>query len=256
MTNKELIFHLVEKKERQKLAPFYIVRNHPSLSQEELEHWMHQFLNQLLKSEGRPVSNEFNQPKDPDTLVLHTKDRHYKVEQINEALKLLQYDSLRQKHRYWIIKNAHKCTPLISNKLLKTLEENPKDSTIFLLDSGQAPLSPTIKSRGVLLRLTTSLSNTPTPSHFSSFLQKHDPELAKLWDNKLPLHQLIQNIQSHQKTESFTLATFRWKHHHLTTFEQCQDFLELARSVKEHKDFYGLKQSLLAQLIPSLLSHP
>ena len=253
MTNEELITWLVEKKRQKKLAPFYIIQNHRHLSQEDMHSWMHQLLNQLLKSDHRPLSLELDHPLDLDTLVLSTKDKQYKVEHIHKTLKQLQYDSFNRQHRYWIIKDAHKFTPLIANKWLKTLEENPKDSTIFLLDSRLAPLLPTMKSRGVLLRLKDSraplLPHFPENQPFELFLQEYDPELGELWDPKLPLHQLIQTIQNHQKIESFTQAILQWNHRHLTTFEQCQEFLQFVTFLQEHRDFHGLKQTLLAQLI-------
>ena len=265
MNNKGIIDLLVSKAHEKKLAPFYLIQNHSHLSPEELYQWMNQLLRELLLLDQRKGASELTAIVDVDTLILHTKERYYKVEQINSILQQLYYPSFTRKQRYWVIQDVHKCTPLIFNKLLKTLEAPPLDTSIFLLDSLQSEILPTVKSRAVTFRLSfgekgdSFSATTHTSAHGKSFplyLRENDPQLADIWQKQLPLNELAQKIQTLQGQDRFTELALNWCQAHLCQFDQCKHFLELVQFLDRQKLFYGRAQTQLALLIRQVMTMP
>ena len=248
----QIIELLANKAQQKQLAPFYIVQNHPHSTLDDFEQWMAQLLTTLLQAEGRAGAAKLTAIADVDTIILYTEERQYKVEQITPILQQLEYPSFTQKHRYWVIRDAHKCTPLLYNKLLKTLETPPQDTTIFLLDSLQSSILPTVRSRAVSLRLALPKHHTSSSSQnlsFARFLQRDFPPLAKFWQQKCSLQELAQKIQSDKKTEEFTTAALSWWQAQLSQFAQCQHFLHLVQLLQRYKKFHGRQQTQLALLI-------
>ena len=260
MSNQELIELLTQKAQQKQLAAFYIVENHPHLPAEKLYQWMAQLLGRLLQLDSRPTAKTLWEIPDVDTILIHTQAERYNVDQITSALQQLHYQNFTQKHRYLIISEAHKCTPIISNKLLKTLEEPPLGTTIFLLDLKQSPLLPTVRSRGLTLRLTLP-SDCPRPQattakEFSHYLQAEFPQLARLWDRGLPLGELAKAIQQAGQQDCLIQAAINWHQAHVQHFEQCTDLLQLLQFVQQQKVFHGRIQTQLALIIPKLTIMP
>ena len=260
MDNDAIIALLLSKAQDKKLAPFYLVQNHPHLSPEELYQWMNQLLGELLLCDQRKGGLELTAIADVDTLILHTKERFYKVEQLNSILEQLHYPSFTRKQRYWVIRDAHKCTPLIFNKLLKTLEGPPFDTSIFLLDSLQSEVLPTVKSRAITLRLGLG-QKAPSLSiahgqPFLLYLRENDLELAAIWEKQLPLNELAQKIQTIQGQDRFTELALNWCQAQLCQFDQCESFLQLVQFLDRQKTFYGRPQTQLALLIHQVMTMP
>jgi len=72
---------------------------------------------------------------------------------IEELLARLSLKPLVGQRIVAVIQDADTMTPRAQNRLLKTLEEPPGDTVIFLLSCNAEHLLPTIRSRCVLLRL-------------------------------------------------------------------------------------------------------
>ena len=257
MDNCKLIALLKDKAEQGKLAPFYIIQNHPHLSPFELYRWMNELLTQFLQREGRQTASELTAIGDVDTLILNTEEKQYKVNQINSILQQLHYPSFSGNRRYWVICDAHKCTTQIYNKLLKTLEEPPSDTVIFLLDSLQSAILPTVKSRAATLRI--SLPKTAQSKFFqfkgklfASFLQDNFAQLTEIWNEELPVSELAQKIHSAQKVEEFTKAALAWWKDQVYQFEQCQHFLQSVQFLQEQREFHGRHQIQLVLIIQQI----
>lgn len=260
MNNHDIIKLLVSKAQQKKLASFYLVQNHPHLSSSEFYQWMNQLLTELLRLDQRKTASQLTAIPDVDTLILHSEERQYRVDQVHSILRQLHYSSFTQKHRYWVIRDAHKCTPLIYNKLLKTLEEPPADTSIFLLNSRQSDILPTVKGRAVTLRLSLSkevaVSSGLATKSFSLYLQESDPELAAVWDEKLPYNELAQKIQALQGQDRFIRIALNWCQAQLIQFEQCEHFLQLIQFLARQKKFYGRAQTQLVLLIQWIMAMP
>lgn len=83
----------------------------------------------------------------PDLHLLEPQGDTIRVEQVREVEALLRFKPLKGKARALIIDDAHKMTPEASNSLLKTLEEPPPDTIIFLITPMAEGLLPTVRSR-------------------------------------------------------------------------------------------------------------
>lgn len=83
----------------------------------------------------------------PDLHILEPIGDSIRVEQVREAEALLRLKPLRARTRALIVEDAHKMTPEASNSLLKTLEEPPPNTVIFLITPLADGLLPTVLSR-------------------------------------------------------------------------------------------------------------
>ena len=84
----------------------------------------------------------------------------YKVEGIEQQLAtFLPYRGLKSKRRFVIIEEAHRLTTIISNKLLKTLEEPEGELSFIWLNPLGKKFLPTIESRALNLKLSWPVSN-------------------------------------------------------------------------------------------------
>ena len=257
MDNQQITQLLLNQAQQKRLAPFYIVQNHPQLSATKVYEWMNQLLCALLESERRRGSNELTAHQDVDTWVLHSEDKQYKVEQVDAVIRQLQYSSFTKKRRYWVICNAHQCSNLIFNKLLKTLEEPPADTTIFLLNPLLSPIPPTVVGRALALRMRLPQGFVPCDPQgksFKQFLEGDFAELAQLWNEKLSLTELAQKIHAGKAQDRFTRAALSWCQTRLTRYQQCQDFLQLVQFLGQQKTFHGRVQTQLALIIRQVQS--
>ncbi|MCM8773472.1 MAG: hypothetical protein NC820_01880 [Candidatus Omnitrophica bacterium] len=84
----------------------------------------------------------------PDVfLISPSSNENIKIEDIREAQNFLFLKSFQAKSKFLVINYAHKMTLESANAFLKTLEEAPPDSFIFLISSRLDLILPTIVSR-------------------------------------------------------------------------------------------------------------
>ena len=252
VNNSDLAALIAAKAREGQLFPFYIIQAHPHSPEGEVQRWMSALMKSLLIQEGRQ-----DQDRDPDVLVLSSdKGKSYEIAQLTPLMRQLSYESFTQKRRYLIIEQAHQCTPRLYNKLLKTLESPPENTTIFLLDSLAAPILATVKSRAVTLRLGPgdSVSSPPPPKgmSFARFVEKQDPALGKLWQGTASLHEMAQKVQALGHQETFLPLALRWWSAQVDEFGQCCDFVETLKLLERHKALHGRKQTQLAIILESL----
>jgi len=88
----------------------------------------------------------------PDIGTVISYKRNILIDAIRDLEKEANYNPYEAKARFFIIDDADKMNDAASNALLKTLEEPPSSSYIFLITSRPESFLPTIRSRCQLLR--------------------------------------------------------------------------------------------------------
>jgi DNA polymerase-3 subunit delta' len=134
----------------------YLLTGH---SLEELEAIFYRIAAGLLKSDDR---------QHPDLHIVRpeSKSRRLKIEQMRDLEKQLQLKAYQAPIKVaGVIAADRMCLPPAeaANAFLKTLEEPPAGSVIFLLTNTPEMLLPTIKSRCLHLPVETSAAEEPIP---------------------------------------------------------------------------------------------
>lgn len=88
----------------------------------------------------------------PDVGLLRADGRAFKVDQVRELEAETHFRPYEGKRRVFILDEADKLNEASSNALLKTLEELPATSHLFLITSRHDALLPTIRSRCQTIR--------------------------------------------------------------------------------------------------------
>lgn len=83
----------------------------------------------------------------PDVFMLNAKTRTVKVEDITEVLESLYVMPYEGDRKVYVIYNAEQLSEVVQNKLLKTIEEPPKNVIILLTATNENKLLRTIVSR-------------------------------------------------------------------------------------------------------------
>jgi hypothetical protein len=143
--NNTLISVLHKRYEANSLANLYILKFNSEKSNPD--EWVASFLSSLTN-----IKNDH-----PDILTIKRQEdeNDYKVDgnQWKDFQTFIQYKPYQLKNKFVFIHDAHRISEILSNKLLKTFEESPKQLTIFLFLKDQQTLLPTIFSRGISLTI-------------------------------------------------------------------------------------------------------
>lgn len=134
------------------MAASYIVINKSQQKPQALE---------ILKLvEGQNFSLKNSPENNPDLLEidLEGEKKSIGIGEVKRGIKFVAEKPYQESYRYLIIFNADKLTTEAQNSLLKTLEEPPVHTYIFLLSQASGNLLDTITSRCKILKL----SNGPT----------------------------------------------------------------------------------------------
>lgn len=83
----------------------------------------------------------------PDLFLIEAENKRIKIDSIRQLQKSLTRAPMEASYKFVIINDAHLMTLQASNSLLKTLEEPPKDTLIFLISPNLFQILPTIRSR-------------------------------------------------------------------------------------------------------------
>lgn len=140
------------------LAPFYILSAEGQYTYQErkiiLEKWCHDLVNQYAKTFKFKFIDKQNQFH-PDILFIknteNTTDTTHLSESFKPFFKFMNMASFELPHRFIFIFDAHLLTPLILNKMLKSLEEPPEKTTILFTLPKNMQLLSTIESRALRL---------------------------------------------------------------------------------------------------------
>ncbi len=94
-----------------------------------------------------PSCTKINSAQHADVVLIEPEGEFIKIDQIRALQKQLQFRPLEKGHRACILDPAEQMNKEASNALLKTLEEPPKDTHLFLITARPHHLLPTILSR-------------------------------------------------------------------------------------------------------------
>ena len=88
----------------------------------------------------------------PDALLVEPDGASIKIEQVREAVREIAGRPFEGRARVLVFDEAHLLTEQAQNALLKSLEEPPATSHVFLVTASPQALLPTIRSRCQMLR--------------------------------------------------------------------------------------------------------
>jgi len=94
-----------------------------------------------------PSCIKVNSSNHADVILLEPEGEAIKIDQIREMQKRLHFRPMEGGRRACILESADRMNDAASNALLKTLEEPPRETHLFLLTSRPHQLLPTIVSR-------------------------------------------------------------------------------------------------------------
>jgi DNA polymerase-3 subunit delta' len=89
----------------------------------------------------------------PDVSLVQPATANIKIDQIRDVVRDVVARPFEARARAFVIDDAHAMTEEASNALLKSLEEPPPTSHVFLVSSSPQSLLPTIRSRCQTLRM-------------------------------------------------------------------------------------------------------
>ncbi len=115
-------------------------------------------------------------PPHPDLHVVapESKSRRILIEQMRELEHLIHLRPSSATKKVGLILDAERLQPQAANAFLKTLEEPPPDSFLFLTTSNSAAILPTILSRCMVISLRGSSSEKePDPLKVATLLKRH-----------------------------------------------------------------------------------
>lgn len=160
-------------------APFYIAR---AKSQEQIKEWEYTLISKFFNSNYESLLENGH----PDLLFIEKgeKEKNYTVDDpsLEEFFRLLPYGPTKSSHRFFIIHEGHKLTERLLNKLLKTLEEPPKNTTIIINLPSEYKILETITSRAITISLPT-LDSYPAIEKLKNAEQFRDLLADKLESN-------------------------------------------------------------------------
>ncbi|MDR1590859.1 MAG: hypothetical protein LBR92_02585 [Puniceicoccales bacterium] len=122
-----------------------------------------------------------------------------KIEAIRELVDLVQKTPHGGEQKVFVIFEAHRLNKNAANALLKTLEEPPADTTLFLITHSKNFLFPTIISRCVLHHLPEN-STAILSTEFAEWFDQLEVFLRKILDrnttNILEIFSLLETLSS------------------------------------------------------------
>lgn len=89
----------------------------------------------------------------PDAMMVQPEGAAIRIEQVRDAVREIGSRPFEGRARAFVIDDAHLMTEQAGNSLLKSLEEPPASSHVFLVTASPQALLPTIRSRCQLLRM-------------------------------------------------------------------------------------------------------
>lgn len=117
-----------------------------------LSEYLKIFARLLICKESEPCGecrecNLIDKKAHPDVLFYPKKDNAILTEDVNNLIEETFLKPIESDRKVFVIENAQTMNVSAQNKLLKTLEEPPKNVHIILGTTSEFPLLPTIKSR-------------------------------------------------------------------------------------------------------------
>lgn len=226
------------KYEQDTLGHFYILNpNKTAATTEQFYNWTDNLISNWFQTDQLFNHEDF-------LLLTPSKEaRNYSLEDFKKFFSFLTYRATKEKRKIIVIRNADKLTPIIANKLLKTLEEPPISVTIFLLNEKKLSLLETIKSRAISLnvpiktQLSEQVDHIGTLKHLSQF-----SIIEKLKNsNKLEV-EIIEQILTAGQKEQFSYSNM----------VKIENYLQHYKDDKIYNNAATQRHFLLSNIIHSL----
>lgn len=254
------------------LAHFYILQ--ASTNEDDprsfLRQWTNNFIATLIAKEkqtDKDCAIKTIENGHADILVIENENpgKNYSIKDdtFNEFFKFQNFKNFELKQRFIIIEDAHAITKVLSNKLLKTLEEPAANTTILLLDPFRQEILPTIASRGIFLKLPSKNASRDINkvesfsahlaskqidetliNSFKSFEQNPEhlsPILDYLKANKEDEFNIVQEMSSYMSENS-------------TNFEKLNTFLDALNWYEKAKTFNNHSPEKLIGLLRCVIN--
>lgn len=274
----EIIF---KKWQQAKLAHFYILKasSNEADPKATLSEFINKFLAKVLKEEKGLVqiddAYKTIELGHSDILIIKqdkkniTKEYSVNDESFKEFFKFQNYNNFELKNRFIIVHDMHLIGKTLSNKLLKTLEEPSKNTTIFFLaPSSIKPIS-TISSRAITLNVSAKTEMDEIES-FKSFPDFFNDYWCKKSNNEYPetfastlkslnsdanlLHQLVESLKTDKSlAQDFCQAIIKFHMTQDNGYEKKSAILKSLEWFKTAQTFNNAPSQRLSDLIMSTL---
>jgi len=256
-----------------KLPPFFILKNHSKNDdQSELLSWIKKFLSDILMEHYHcDLSSSLARIDHGHADILwiqKPKDEDYKIDRkdLDPFFKFQNWKPLELKWRFVIVESADLISDRYSNKLLKTLEEPAKCTTIFFIQGSSKKLLPTIESRAIkwkpLKGISLDLLNAQKLKSANEFLKykletHQDQDLKKLapmfcdvFKNYEGLNILVDHIKKlGDKGQGLFDLLFEVFLLHEPDFKETQHFLDIAQSFYRDQVFHNPPEARWSNII-------
>lgn len=208
MSNNSISDKLLSLWANNKLAHFYIIQ--PSPMQQNPREFSREFMNSLLakiiaEEKKIPIADARSKLElgisDILQICKEDENENYSVndEQFSAFFRFQNFRPLELKQRFITIDDAHSITNILSNKLLKTLEEPAPNTTIFLIDPYRKKILPTIESRAIYIRVATE-SNPAT--------QQKVEKLSTFLEEQSFKENIVETVRKVEETRSNIMPLF------------------------------------------------
>ena len=228
---------LSQKFHKQNLAHFYLLSPAQRDDSNQLDQWMHVFLQNLTH---KTIANH------PDILLITSdpEKRSYKWEELSGIYKFLNHAPLEWNQKIIYIADAHKITEIVANKLLKVLEEPPIACTFFISNPLKKSLLHTIESRAIHLRLPMN-DNDVANSAIND-----DDEFATI--SNMSLFEFIEFLKNSDDPSIETKVVKYIISNSELTYEQVTKLLQHAKTLQVDSTFYNSPQYRYTQLFSAI----
>ncbi|WP_419168455.1 hypothetical protein [Halobacteriovorax sp.] len=260
---------LFERYKSSQMAHFYTLHTAGQLEVDEkskiLSNWTTNFLENILMFENNwdhGHASESLTLGHEDILIIETEEKSYKVsdKKIEEFFDFIRFRPSKLKYCITIFKDSQKISPILANKLLKTLEEPPAGHLFIFLKSSNEKSLATIDSRTINIHITNDSNDNIDKIQnldFHSFLDRSckDNELkdilVEIRDGNLKLD-AIQGLIKEKPARELNL------HHLIAAYiNQNEKFdirdqmkcLEAIKNSTEEIPFNGAVKSRLSRLL-------
>lgn len=233
---------LAEKYHSKELAHFYIIESNKS---DDPSRIIREWINNLLSS----ITGSDLKMGHSDIEHISTEENIYKVDsdEVMRLLSFVNYAPLKLNYKFLIIHDAQKLSTIFSNKLLKLLEEPPKDCIIILTNPHGSSLLATIRSRAIRLLVEENVEReefTQIKSQSAKqWFQSHYPEIELN-----SIFSVINNLKTGKLEQSLFIDAYqKYLINCLTNGRQAQEQLEKLKSFERQSEY---NQSISSRFLP------
>jgi DNA polymerase III delta prime subunit len=250
-----------------RLAHFYILQ--ASVNEDNPREFLRTWAKELVatfiatqKDTARDVALETIDNGHADILFVQkdemSKDYSVKDDTFDEFFRFQNFSNFELKQRFIIIDDAHSITKILSNKLLKTLEEPAPNTTILLLDPLRQEILPTISSRAIFLKIP-SISkeqNEERSNSLSEYLRHKDIDetiinaVSKFEANETAMGDILDFLKSNKEEEfNFIGHISSYMSNNCSDYERLNDYLSALNWYEKAKTFNNHSPEKLITLL-------